>query len=191
MIGYRIIGGLLFNSLCPYIILFVISARISLALHAASKERQSLDASLRRANTRNVDSELVLVAVMTKFLISRSMPTALDLAEHIVSSREFLNSKTATLFVDISNLIVVFSSATNFFVYFGLSAAFRRSASYSLTKPCSRSSPFQERRRHFAVRRRAVNTNYLPRMVSLHYHMDRAAVVAADGHLPVSIEALI
>lgn len=184
MIGYRIIGGLLFYSLLPYIVLFIISARISLALHAANKQRQSLAASLR--STRNADSELVLIAVMAKFLISRSMPTALDLAEHIVSSREFLNSTTATFFVDISNLIVVLSSATNFFVYFSLSAAFRRTVFYSFLRPCSRRTVFQERRRHFAVRRHPTNDNCHRRSL-----VNNATIVTDVGHLLTNVEVLI
>ncbi|KHN78709.1 FMRFamide receptor [Toxocara canis] len=125
MIGYRIVGGLLFYSLFPYIGLFTMSTRISFAMHAASKERQRLALGSQKSRRESSDSELILLAVMAKFLLSRLMPTALDVAEHIVSAKEFLNSPTATICVDISNLLVVISSATNFFVYCAFSRSFR------------------------------------------------------------------
>ncbi|VDK51604.1 unnamed protein product [Anisakis simplex] len=134
MIGYRIIGGLLFYSLFPYIGLFTMSTRISFALHQAAKERQRLasatvlSASSQRllsSAQKTAESELILLAVMAKFLLSRLMPTALDVAEHVISAKEFLNSDTATICVDISNLLVVISSATNFFIYFSFSRSFR------------------------------------------------------------------
>lgn len=125
MVGYRIIGGMLFYSLFPYIILFIISARICFAIHKANKRRQNFVATSSVSHLRTTDCELVLITVMAKFLISRLMPTALDLAEHIISSPKFLVSTTATFFVDISNLVVVLSSTMNFFIYFTFSRSFR------------------------------------------------------------------
>ncbi|VDD93168.1 unnamed protein product [Enterobius vermicularis] len=124
---YRIIGGLVFYSVLPYIVLFALSAKISLALRAAAKERQVMSRSLSSRANRIADSELILLAVMAKFLLSRLMPTALDVAEHIVTSEIFVLSPAATLLVAISNLIVVISSAVNFFIYFLLAKSFRRS----------------------------------------------------------------
>lgn len=151
MVGYRIIGGMLFYSLFPYVILFIISTRIFLAIHAANKQRQNFFATGSVAHLRSTDCELVLITVMAKFLISRLMPTALDVAEHIISSSEFLVSTTATFFVDISNLIVVVSSAMNFFIYFILSQAFRRTVFNSLPKFNFQYTIFRRRKRHFTV----------------------------------------
>ncbi|VDK72780.1 unnamed protein product [Onchocerca ochengi] len=162
MIGYRIIGGMLFNSLFPYIILFIISARICLTIHAANKRRQNFVATRSVTHFKSTDCELVIITIMAKFLISRLMPTALDLAEHIVSSSKFLVSTTATFFVDVSNLIVVISSATNFFIYFTLSRAFRRTVFNSLPKLNFQYAIFQERKRHFILRHLAVNAISMP-----------------------------
>uniref|UniRef100_A0A915PI39 G-protein coupled receptors family 1 profile domain-containing protein n=1 Tax=Setaria digitata TaxID=48799 RepID=A0A915PI39_9BILA len=174
MVGYRIIGGMLFYSLLPYIVLFIISIRISLAIHAANKQRQTFAATRGVTHFKSAGCELVLITVMAKFLISRLMPTALDVAEHIVSSPEFLLSTTATFFVDVSNLIVVVSGATNFFVYFTLSRAFRRTVFHSLTRFCFRPTVFQERKHYLTLRYNTSN-----------------AVSTVDRRVPAAVEVLI
>lgn len=151
MIGYRIIGGLLFYSLFPYIGLFTLSTRISFAMHAASKERQRLASGTQKSRRKSSDSELILLAVMAKFLLSRLMPTALDVAEHIVSAKEFLNSSTATICVDVSNLLVVISSATNFFIYFAFSSSFRRVVCPRFMSVCCVKETLNEKRRQRSV----------------------------------------
>ncbi|KAM3725463.1 Sex peptide receptor [Dirofilaria immitis] len=187
MLGYRIIGGMLFYSLFPYIILFIISARICLAIHAANKQRQNFVATRGITNLKSTDCELLLITVMAKFLISRLMPTALDLAEHIVSSSEFLVSTTATFFVDISNLIVVISSAMNFFIYFTLSRAFRRTVFNSLPKLNFQYTIFQKRKHHFNLRHHAVNAVSIPQPVMLN-EANRNIVSAADERLLPTVE---
>ena len=124
MIGYRIVGGLLFYSLLPYVVLFAMSSRVWFVLRAAAKAR------LKMAAQQNVsgctDSEMILLCVMAKFLFSRLMPTALDVAEHAIGSENFLDSAEATLCVDISNLIVVASSSANFIIFYFFSNTFRQ-----------------------------------------------------------------
>uniref|UniRef100_A0AC34RII3 G-protein coupled receptors family 1 profile domain-containing protein n=1 Tax=Panagrolaimus sp. JU765 TaxID=591449 RepID=A0AC34RII3_9BILA len=124
MIGYRIVGGLMFYSLLPYFVLFSMSLRVWFVLRRAAKAR------LKMAAQQNVsgctDSEMILLAVMAKFLCSRLMPTALDVAEHAIGSDRFLESSEATLCVDISNLIVVASSSMNFLIFYFFSSTFRQ-----------------------------------------------------------------
>jgi len=124
MIGYRIVGGLMFYSLLPYVVLFAMSLRVYFVLRAAAKAR------LKMAARQNVsgctDSEMILLCVMAKFLFSRLMPTALDVAEHAIGSDKFLESSEATLCVDISNLIVVASSSMNFLIFYFFSNSFRQ-----------------------------------------------------------------
>uniref|UniRef100_A0A0N5A9C6 G_PROTEIN_RECEP_F1_2 domain-containing protein n=1 Tax=Syphacia muris TaxID=451379 RepID=A0A0N5A9C6_9BILA len=134
---YRIIGGLVFYSLLPYIVLFALSAKISLVLRTAAKQRQIMSSSMNHKTKAISDSELILLAVMAKFLLSRLMPTALDVAEHIVTSEIFVLSSVATLIVAISNLLVVISSGINFFIYFMFSKTFRHSACL-----CCKNLPF-------------------------------------------------
>uniref|UniRef100_A0A0R3S528 Mitochondrial-processing peptidase subunit beta n=1 Tax=Elaeophora elaphi TaxID=1147741 RepID=A0A0R3S528_9BILA len=189
MVGYRIIGGMLFYSLFPYVVLSIISARICLAIHAANKQRQNFVATRSVTHFRSTDCELVLITVMAKFLISRLMPTALDLAEHIISSSKFLVSTTATFFVDISNLIVVVSSATNFFIYFTLSRAFRRTVFNSLPKLNFRYTIFRRRKRHFTVPHHAVKAMSITQPVI--NEISRSIVTTVDGRLLSTIEVRI
>ncbi|EFO20222.1 hypothetical protein LOAG_08267 [Loa loa] len=188
MVGYRIIGGMVFYSLFPYIVLFIITVRICLAIHAANKQRQNI-ATRGVIQFRSADCELLLITVMAKFLISRLMPTALDLAEHIVSSSEFLISTTATFFVDISNLIVVLSSATNFFIYFALSQAFRRTVFNSLPKFSFQYTIFQQRKRHSNLQHHAVKAVTVPQPVL--NKVSRSIVSTVDGRLLSTVEACI
>ncbi|CEF60422.1 G protein-coupled receptor, rhodopsin-like family and GPCR, rhodopsin-like, 7TM domain-containing protein [Strongyloides ratti] len=121
MIGYRVIGGFLFYSLIPYIILFGTSTKISIELHKTAKRRQKmLSTSLSNKNISNVTSESnrILFAVMAKFLISRLMPTILDVIECLVGADSFNNDHYyVSLFIDISNFIIVVASGTNFFIF--------------------------------------------------------------------------
>ncbi|KAK0398831.1 hypothetical protein QR680_002771 [Steinernema hermaphroditum] len=126
MVGYRIAGGIIFYSLFPYVVLFALSARIWCVVHQSAREQQKMHVRTLSSSKGRTDSEMILLMVMAKFLISRLMPTALDLAEHISGADTFLHSPTATMFVDISNLIVVFSSTTNFFFFLLFSNSFRR-----------------------------------------------------------------
>uniref|UniRef100_A0A914ZGH3 G-protein coupled receptors family 1 profile domain-containing protein n=1 Tax=Parascaris univalens TaxID=6257 RepID=A0A914ZGH3_PARUN len=126
MIGYRIVGALFFYSLLPYVVLSFITARVSYALHHASYKRTTISKySHRTLRHRSSDSERILMAIMTKFLISRLLPTALDIIEHIIGQENFLFSATITIIVDICDLIVVLASASNFFIYCAFSRSFR------------------------------------------------------------------
>uniref|UniRef100_A0AC35U484 G_PROTEIN_RECEP_F1_2 domain-containing protein n=1 Tax=Rhabditophanes sp. KR3021 TaxID=114890 RepID=A0AC35U484_9BILA len=125
MIGYRVIGGFLFYSLIPYILLFGASARISYILHTAAKARQRM-VSLAIRNTQTSDSEKILMAVMAKFLLSRFMPTALDVVESLLGADSFNEGASyTTIFIDTSNFIIVIASTSNFLIYYLLSHAFR------------------------------------------------------------------
>lgn len=66
MVGYRIIGGMIFYSLVPYILLFLISWRVAYVLSSAAKTRVVMNARVMRTGIS--DSEKILIAVMVKFL---------------------------------------------------------------------------------------------------------------------------
>ncbi|KAI6214161.1 hypothetical protein M3Y94_00235800 [Aphelenchoides besseyi] len=130
MLGYRIVGGILFYSLVPYGFLFVLGFKVWMVIRRAAQQRQKMNAnsasnSFLHANT--TDSEMILIAVIAKFLLSRLLPTILDCVEHIVGAKEFTHSATLTICVDMSNLVVVTSSAINLFIFYACSASFRKS----------------------------------------------------------------
>src|SRR5688572_21110262 len=66
MIGYRIIGGMIFYSLVPYILLFLISWRVAYFLSSAARTRVVMNAKV--SMTGISDSEKILICVMMKFL---------------------------------------------------------------------------------------------------------------------------
>uniref|UniRef100_A0A0N5C3V4 G_PROTEIN_RECEP_F1_2 domain-containing protein n=1 Tax=Strongyloides papillosus TaxID=174720 RepID=A0A0N5C3V4_STREA len=121
MIGYRVVGGFLFYSLIPYILLFGASTKISIELHKTAKKRQKMfsNSSPRyRISAGTSESNRILLAVMAKFLISRLMPTILDVVECLLGADSFNNDYYyATLLIDISNFIIVLASTTNFFIF--------------------------------------------------------------------------
>uniref|UniRef100_A0A0K0E9X3 G_PROTEIN_RECEP_F1_2 domain-containing protein n=1 Tax=Strongyloides stercoralis TaxID=6248 RepID=A0A0K0E9X3_STRER len=121
MIGYRVIGGFLFYSLIPYILLFGASTKISIELHKTTKRRQkmlSTSISNNKISNGTSESNKILFAVMAKFLISRLMPTILDVVECLVGADSFNNDYYyVSLIIDISNFIIVVASGTNFFIF--------------------------------------------------------------------------
>ncbi|KAI6192513.1 G-PROTEIN-RECEP-F1-2 domain-containing protein [Aphelenchoides fujianensis] len=144
MIGYRIAGGLMFYSLLPYIFLFVLGFKVAMVIRAAALQRQKMNAYSASGSffhTCTTDSEMILGAVVAKFLLSRLLPTTLDVSEHIVGSRDFTRSTLATFCVDISNLVVVTSSAINLFIFYFCSASFRKSLHALLDRKTRARSP--------------------------------------------------
>ncbi|CAI5454681.1 unnamed protein product [Caenorhabditis angaria] len=138
---YHVILAMLFVTLCPCLILFGLTLRISIALRSAIAKRKSLCApnaeldtrakamkSSRYRNSRkDHKSNIMLVLVITKFLISDILPTVIDVLEHLVGSSNFMQSPLASLFVDLSNFLIVLNCSSNFWVFFVWGRRFRRS----------------------------------------------------------------
>lgn len=101
---------------------------------AAGRKGISTTSSSKAGSSSTTDSERVLVAMMVKFLLSRLMPTALDVVEHAIGPDQFTVSHVLTACVDTSNLIVVVASAANFFIFYAVSASFRKT--FALTCHC-------------------------------------------------------
>uniref|UniRef100_A0A915E974 G-protein coupled receptors family 1 profile domain-containing protein n=1 Tax=Ditylenchus dipsaci TaxID=166011 RepID=A0A915E974_9BILA len=102
-----------------------------------NRQKQSISSTIHRhpqnsGQAATSDSERILVCVMAKFLLSRLMPTVLDVMEHLVGNEQFVQSPTVTTFVDTSNLLVVMASAVNFCIFYTFSRSFRHLATYWL-----------------------------------------------------------
>ncbi|KAI6175766.1 FMRFamide receptor [Aphelenchoides bicaudatus] len=145
MVGYRIVGGLMLYSLLPYVILFILSFKVWLVIRAAALARMKMNASTTTAPTNSLalyvcatDSEMILIAVTSKFLLSRLIPTMLDVVEHTVGPAQFTRSSTLTICVDISNLIVVTASSINLLIFYVFSKSFRASLITLLSNTRSR-----------------------------------------------------
>ena len=87
----------------------------------------------------------MLVLVIAKFLISDILPTVIDVLEHvgllplvplaplqIVGNAAFMSSPMASLFVDLSNFLIVLNCSSNFWVFIIWGKRFRRSCRHVL-----------------------------------------------------------
>lgn len=128
MVGYRIIGSLIFYSAIPYIFTFITSFKIWIILKTAAKARKAMYVSATDTSVRT-DSDRVIISLAIRFLVSRLPTTLIDIAESVLGSHEFFSSSLAVLGIHSSNFIVVFSSATTFFTLFFFSTKFRASIS--------------------------------------------------------------
>uniref|UniRef100_A0A914BUA0 G-protein coupled receptors family 1 profile domain-containing protein n=1 Tax=Acrobeloides nanus TaxID=290746 RepID=A0A914BUA0_9BILA len=136
---YHIVLGMLFVTLVPCLILLGLTLRISLALRTAIVKRKELcppekdldDRNKKSSSTRKEhQANIMLVLVIVKFLISDIFPTVADVAEHMVGYETFMNSRIATLFVDLSNFLVVLNCSTNFWIFLFWGKRFRRGCRY-------------------------------------------------------------
>uniref|UniRef100_A0A915C2H6 G-protein coupled receptors family 1 profile domain-containing protein n=1 Tax=Parascaris univalens TaxID=6257 RepID=A0A915C2H6_PARUN len=138
---YHIALAMLFVTLVPCLLLFALTLTISLALRRAILKRRSLCAPNAELDERNRKiparkehkSNIMLVLVIAKFLISDILPTVADVLEHIVGNSTFMSSPVATLFVDFSNFLLVLNCSTNFWVFIIWGKRFRRSCKQLLT----------------------------------------------------------
>ncbi|MFH4981780.1 hypothetical protein AB6A40_008489 [Gnathostoma spinigerum] len=143
---YHIVLAMLFVTLVPCLVLLVLTLIISIALRSAIIRRESLcpsqtlNSSVRYAKSismrREHKSNIMLVLVIVKFLISDISPTVADVLEHVVGNDVFTNSRVATLFVDFSNFLLVLNCSTNFWVFILLGQRFQSSCRSLLCSIC-------------------------------------------------------
>lgn len=126
MVGYRIVGSLIFYSAIPYIFTFITSFKIWLVLKNASKVRKAMYVNTSNSSIMS-DSDRVIVTLAIRFLVSRFPTTLIDIAESFLGTPTFFSFTFASLAVHTSNFIVVLSSASTFFTFYIFSKKFRKS----------------------------------------------------------------
>lgn len=123
MVGYRIIGSLIFYSAMPYIVIFFMSYKVLNVIrnvgHVGYSEKSPSYAPF--------DSDKVLMALAMRFLVSRLLTTLLDIAESVVGFNVFFDSPFTLVCSYLSNFLVVCSSASSFLVFCTFSKKFRAS----------------------------------------------------------------
>ncbi|KAK5974016.1 hypothetical protein GCK32_014243 [Trichostrongylus colubriformis] len=138
---YHVLLAMLFVTLCPCLLLSAFTLRISLALRAAVTKRHSMCAPSADVDSRNRKglatkkehkSNIMLVLVIAKFLVSDILPTVIDVLEHVVGQSAFMQSPLASLFVDLSNFLIVLNCSSNFWVFVFWGKRFRRSCRHVL-----------------------------------------------------------
>jgi hypothetical protein len=122
--GYRIFFSLAFYSVVPYIIVFIMLAKICIVLKKASLKRAILLANASH-NMISSESDLLIIVLSVRFLVSRLLLILLDVIECLIGSEVYSNSFLTMVGNSVNNLFVVFTSATTFFVYFIVSEKFR------------------------------------------------------------------
>uniref|UniRef100_A0A0N4ZYB4 G_PROTEIN_RECEP_F1_2 domain-containing protein n=1 Tax=Parastrongyloides trichosuri TaxID=131310 RepID=A0A0N4ZYB4_PARTI len=134
-ISYKIISQLLFVSLVPCFILFVLTMKISIAIRHAILRRKKLCPDMAEMNktykmskplSKEHKANIMLVLVIVKFLIATILPTTCDIIEKIVGANVFQESYFATIVVDISNFLIVLNCSTNFWVFLFYGQRFRK-----------------------------------------------------------------
>src|SRR4051794_32454685 len=96
--------------------------------HIRHAPHQNLIArSLQSLALKTADSELILLIIATKFLLSRLAPTIIDVLEVYYGRREFMGNEWLIAIVYASNLMVVLSSACNIVIFYAFSPTFRHS----------------------------------------------------------------
>lgn len=129
---YRVAGGLMFNSVGPFVVLLVLTCFMLKILSRAAAQRRVIGRSARSSNepfsnshcstSRHKHSDnnsdrvnRLLMLVLAKFFLCYTLPTFIDIIQKF-SSTQMINDMLFYL-VEISNVLVVFHSTTNFFVY--------------------------------------------------------------------------
>lgn len=147
---YKIMGGMMFFSVGPLLILIFLTVRVSMAIREnmkfqrkassrkstketrrapspsesrSSKNSPSPAAKRKTENNEEKKMDLMLVAVMIKFCVCHTLPMVLDLCETLMSQ---FHIPFIELMVDISNVLVVADSSCNFAIYFIFGVKFRR-----------------------------------------------------------------
>lgn len=119
---YRVVGCCGFVYLIPCSILGILTLRMCLAIHRATKERKRIaqEGSCKEPSTRRVDNNTnrTLALILVKFLTCYSLTTILDVLQISLSSEVFYSSPLIEALAIISNQLVVLNSSTNFLIYY-------------------------------------------------------------------------
>lgn len=124
MLFYRVIGSIIFYSVVPYIFVFMLFMKYWAVLRH-SDEYNLTHNSRKLSITRAKESNKMLIAISMKFLLSRMPSMMVDIYEIIIGHQEFYNSEMAMIFVGLSNFVVIFASASTFFLFLIFSRRFR------------------------------------------------------------------
>ncbi len=119
-LGYRVLTGMLFTTGGPFLIVLCFTVAILRHLHAAYRNgtyrmarRQSK--AVARDARKELYTTVILVALMFKFLLCRTLPIVMDIWESVIGYKGH-RIKFQCL-VDISNFLVVVGSASNGIIY--------------------------------------------------------------------------
>ncbi len=122
---YRVGAHLIFTTLVPFCVLCFLTLWIVFHLER-QPVLQIMQESVRLIRCRASNKSAKILALLgAKFLLSRVLPTVINLFE-AVWGNAYVNMKHVNIVITTSNFLVMLNSATNFCVYFAFSRVFRR-----------------------------------------------------------------
>lgn len=123
-LGYRIFCSLVFYSLVPYVLVFIMFTKICIVLKKASRKRAEMNVKSSQSMI-NSESDVLIIVLSVRFLVSRLLLILLDVVECLIGASLYVDSSLMMIGNSVNNLLVVFTSATTFFVYVIVSEKFR------------------------------------------------------------------
>ncbi len=88
-----------------------------------NRRRRSTAAEIRRRAEKR--DNLMLICVVLKFLLTRLLPVAIDVAQAIFDLQVLISDQLVVHLANVSNALVVLNSASNFWLYLLLGVRFR------------------------------------------------------------------
>lgn len=153
---YSVIGGTVFFSLGPLVMILALSVAVALSLKnksillkdnnsSSNHEDESLETLKEKDRRKFIDKHkritlkkerkmnLMLVVLMIKYSLCHILPMVLNLCERFMTEKQFHIPLIETL-VDISNNLVVLNSSCNFILYLICGYQFRATLKLIFTK---------------------------------------------------------
>ncbi|KAI1704680.1 hypothetical protein Ddc_16053 [Ditylenchus destructor] len=149
MLIYKAIGGTVLYSIVPPVLIFVMLSKVWSIMYKANyldssrivlRPAQDIIAKIsgeycpirkfvrtRLHSDETTDSEIILMFLILKILISRAFPSLLDILEYLTMFHSSVISPSAFWnLVHVSNFVVASTSTVNFFIFYIFSSSFRR-----------------------------------------------------------------
>lgn len=121
-IFYRVLAASLLIYVVPCGVLLFLTVQMCWSIRSAIQQRQQIcsqqkfdsENSVMRKSQSSQNTNITLIIVLFKFLFCYALPTVIDLIE--LFGQQYLSESIEKLIV-VSNLLVVFNSASNFYIY--------------------------------------------------------------------------
>uniref|UniRef100_A0A914C4L7 G-protein coupled receptors family 1 profile domain-containing protein n=1 Tax=Acrobeloides nanus TaxID=290746 RepID=A0A914C4L7_9BILA len=157
MIGYYTGLYLLTHFLIPFGIIIVMNGHVCKSIIMLRRARQMLT----RQQQREQSTTYMLLLVTLIFALCNTLPFLLNLAECFKPDLFEAESTSwiAYQLNDLSNLLVVFNSATTFIIYLAFSAKYRQRAAYILIWRCCRNLEKDVKYNSLASRSQSIRAN--------------------------------
>lgn len=125
---YKIVCGLMFLSLGPFLCLTIITVIVWWRVKKTEYVRRRLSNEpllTKRIKRRNRQMDRIMFTVIVKFCICHALPTILDVCEIALDPATFNTYIVGTFVSDTTNLLVCINSSCDFIIYYFCSQSFQ------------------------------------------------------------------